>query len=133
MQLVAYGSMDILIDRSFGRIRRTNAYNLFGHEYYQELFERRTKKNEKRQHVINHKTTYPGTVRQLKKGTTCVISYDEIQQNDTYAICNNCDKIFSWGHILLWLQKNETCPHCRQNMFISCLKKYVNTTKRRNK
>ena len=81
----------------------------------------------KQKNIITHKTKQYGNPRQLKRGTTCIISLDEIAKNENYTLCNTCKQIFSWGHITLWLQNHDTCTHCRTNLGIGNLKKYVNS------
>lgn len=120
VQLIAYGAQDIYLssDRNF----HSNAYA--NHEYYHAI----CKRERKQKNIITHKTKQYGNPRQLKRGITCIISLDEIAKNENYTLCNTCKQIFSWGHITLWLQNHNTCPHCRTNLEIGNLKKYINSS-----
>ncbi len=125
MQLVAYGAQDIYLDGP--GYTHSNAYA--SHEYYHAICKREKKQN----NVISHKNKQYGTPRQLKKGTECIISLDEIKEKEAYSICTTCKQIFSWGHIILWTQNHNTCPHCRCETNITNMKKYINTTESKKK
>ena len=43
----------------------------------------------------------------------CVISHDQIKLNDTYYICDQCNKSILSEHFKVWLKKHVSCPHCR--------------------
>ena len=45
----------------------------------------------------------------------CCISYDKININNKYMICNTCNKQYLFENINKWLKIQNTCPHCRQN------------------
>lgn len=123
MQLVAYGAQDIYL--SDHRSSHSNAYA--NHEYYHAI----CKRERKQKNIITHKDKQYGHPRQLKRGTTCIISLDEIAEKENYTICGTCKQIFSWGHITLWLQNHDTCPHCRTNLEIGKMKKYINSVERK--
>ena len=125
MQLVAYGAQDIYLHEP--AVMRGNGFE--NHEYYHDICKR--KKNYEK--VKSHKEKQVGHPRQLKRGTTCIISLDEITNNEAFSCCNQCKQIFSWGHIILWLNNNKTCPHCRANMDITNMKKYVNSAGNKKK
>jgi hypothetical protein len=46
-------------------------------------------------------------------GEECCISYDKININNDYMICNTCNKQYLFENINEWLKIQNTCPHCR--------------------
>jgi len=59
----------------------------------------------------------------------CCISYEKININNNYTICNTCNKQYLYENLLIWFNTQETyektCPHCRQ--FWTNKKVYINT------
>jgi len=45
----------------------------------------------------------------------CCISYEKININNDYMICNTCNKQYLFENINEWLKIQNTCPHCREN------------------
>jgi surface protein len=45
----------------------------------------------------------------------CCISYEKININNDYMICNTCIKQYLFENINEWLKIQNTCPHCREN------------------
>lgn len=127
MQLVAYGAQDVYLQNVGNIFTNPNAYA--NHEYYHAICKPKTRNH----NIISHKNKQTGIPRQLKRGTTCIISYDEIGENDTYTICHVCKQIYGWGSIIIWMQTSKTCPHCRCDMDINHMNKYVNTSNKKGK
>ena len=51
--------------------------------------------------------------------TECVICFDHIKNHQRDTSCETCKNTFHKSCIDRWLQKNSTCPLCRQKMVIN--------------
>ena len=43
----------------------------------------------------------------------CIISLEQIQNNENIAKCSQCKKIVKYNIMQQWFNENESCPHCR--------------------
>lgn len=43
----------------------------------------------------------------------CIISLEQIQNNENIAKCSQCKKIVKYNVMQQWFNENESCPHCR--------------------
>ena len=43
----------------------------------------------------------------------CIISLEQIQNNENIAKCSQCKKITKYTIMQRWFNENESCPHCR--------------------
>ena len=43
----------------------------------------------------------------------CIISLEQIQNNENIAKCSQCKKITKYTIMQQWFNENESCPHCR--------------------
>lgn len=95
MQLVAYGAQDIYLTG--------NTNNTILQPYYESEYN----------HDYDNILYLTEDLIEIDRYEECIISLEQIQNNENIAKCSQCKKIVKYNVMQQWFNENESCPHCR--------------------
>ena len=95
MQLVAYGAQDIYLTG--------NTNNTILQPYYESEYN----------HDYDNILYLTEDLIEIDRYEECIISLEQIQNNENIAKCSQCKKITKYTIMQQWFNENESCPHCR--------------------
>ena len=98
MQLVAYGAQDRFLTRN-SSVRRYSPPSRLTTSVTQEQHDN-----------ILYLTE---DLIEIDRYEECIISLEQIQNNENIAKCSQCKKITKYTIMQQWFNENESCPHCR--------------------
>ena len=98
MQLVAYGAQDRFLTRN-SSVRRYSPPSRLTTSVTQEQHDN-----------ILYLTE---DLIEIDRYEECIISLEQIQNNENIAKCSQCKKIVKYNVMQQWFNENESCPHCR--------------------
>ena len=98
MQLVAYGAQDIYLTGNTGNTRYSPPSSLA------------TSVTPEQHDNILYLTE---DLIEIDRYEECIISLEQIQNNENIAKCSQCKKITKYTIMQQWFNENASCPHCR--------------------